>query len=100
MSYLGLSVWKFCKMEPDKVRSIWNDPAKKKALMETFDKVAKDALAEGETIIKKYKSTTDKDERAILSIQLMDAENDVLALKRAWFYLRELGLIDFKYKGE
>ena len=96
MSYLGSSVWKLCKMEPDKVRAIWNDPAKKKALLETFDKVAKNALTKGEATVEKYKSTTDQYERMILSVQLRDAESDARALKTAWFYLRDLGLIDFK----
>ncbi len=96
MSYLGSSVKRFCKMDPNQVRALWNDPVKRKELMEMFDKVAKDAISKGEEIVEKSKETTDKDELELLSIQLMDPKDDTRALKRAWLYLKELGLVEFE----
>lgn len=96
MSYLGSRVKRFCKMDPDQVKAIWNDPVKRKELMAMFDKVAKDAISKGEEIVEKSKETTDKDELELLSIELMDPEDDTRALKRAWLYIKELGLIDFE----
>ena len=83
-------------MDPDQVKAIWNDPVKRKELMEMFDKVAKDAISKGEEIVEKSKETTDKDELELLSIELMGPEDDTRGLKRAWLYLKELGLIDFE----